>query len=176
MEIRSPKGRKFASFVQMQAELQKELDNVAEKVLTEVAKEVKMRMEELILEFYSEYSPNYYERTGSLYDAVANTESKVYKTKGGYRVRIKLFDTEQMTSAFASEAHPEFYNSYLDFSGHATYGGKRYTDWVVQWVNDGGIIGHDGLDYNREISDLLDKKVNEGILTEMKRAGFSKSL
>ncbi len=174
MEIRSPKGRKFASLAQMEAEIKKQLDEVAKKVLEDVAKEVKMRMEELILDFYTEYSPKYYERTGSLYDAVAETESKVYKTKNGYRVRVKLFDTEKMTSAFASELNPHFFNSYLDFSGHATYGGKRYTDWVVEWVDSGGIIGHDGLNYQQEINDLLDRKVNEGILTEMRRAGFSK--
>lgn len=175
MEIRSPKGRKFASFAQMEAEIKKELDNIAEKVLTDVAQEVKRRMEELILDFYTDYSPKYYERTGSLYSAVSETESKVYKTRDGYRVRIKLFDTDQMTSAFASELNPHFFNSYLDFSGHATYGGKRYTDWVVEWIDSGGIIGHDGLNYKQEINSLLDKKVNEGILTEMRRAGFSKN-
>ena len=106
---------------------------------------------------------------------MSGTESKVYKTNNGYRVRIKLFDTDQMTSAFASELNPHFFNSYLDFSGHATYGGKRYTDWVVEWVDSGGIIGHDGLNYKQEINSLLDKKVNEGILKEMRRAGFSKS-
>lgn len=175
MEIRSPKGRKFASFAQMGAEIKKELDDIAKKVLTDVAQEVKQRMEELILDFYTDYSPKYYERTGSLYSAVSETESKVYKTRDGYRVRIKLFDTDQMTSAFASELNPHFFNSYLDFSGHATYGGKRYTDWVVEWIDSGGIIGHDGLNYKQEINSLLDKKVNEGILTEMRRAGFSRS-
>lgn len=175
MEIRSPKGRKFASFAQMEAEIKKELDDIAKKVLTDVAEEVRQRMEELILDFYTDYSPKYYERTGSLYSAVSETESKVYKTRDGYRVRIKLFDTDQMTSAFASELNPHFFNSYLDFSGHATYGGKRYTDWVVEWIDSGGIIGHDGLNYKQEINSLLDKKVNEGILTEMRRAGFSRS-
>ena len=179
MEIRSPKGRKFASLAQMEAEIQKELDEIAEKVLTEVAEEVKFKMEELISRFYNEYTPKsdkegnplYYRRTEGLLDAVRETSSKVYKTKNGYRVRIKLFDTDQMTSVFAEKP---YFNSYLDFSGHATYGGKRYTDWVVEWVDSGGIIGHDGLNYKQEINDLLDKKVNEGILTEMRRAGFSK--
>lgn len=172
MEIRSPKGRKFASLAQMEAEIKKELDDIAKKVLEDVAQEVKLRMEELILDFYTDYSPKYYERTGSLYSAVSETESKVYKTRNGYRVRIKLFDTDQMTSAFAEKP---YFNSYLDFSGHATYGGKRYTDWVVEWIDSGGIIGHDGLNYKQEINTLLDKKVNEGILKEMKRAGFVKS-
>ena len=179
MEIRSPKGRKFASLAQMEAEIKKQLDEVAEKVLTEVAEEVRLKMEELILEFYSEYRPKsdeegnplYYNRTGGLLDAVRNTQSKVYKTKNGYRVRIKLFDTDQIDQQFAEKP---YFNSYLDFSGHATYGGKRYTDWVVEWVDSGGIIGHDGLNYQQEINDLLDRKVNEGILTEMRRAGFSK--
>ena len=61
----------------------------------------------------------------------------------------------------------------MDFSGHATYGGKRYTDWVVNWVENGKIIGHSPLDYEKEINDILDEKVNDGILIEMKRAGYN---
>lgn len=172
MEITSPKGRKFTSIVQMINETQKELDEISKKVLEEVAEEVRLKMEELILtQFYSEYRPQYYERTGGLLDSVRNTKSKVYKTRDGYKVHIKLFDTDQIDQRFAEKP---YFNSYLDFSGHATYGGKRYTDWVVEWVEDGNIIGHSPLNYKEEINKLLDDKVNEGILKEMRRAGFSR--
>ena len=78
MEITSPKGRKFTSIVQMINETQKELDEISKKVLEEVAEEVRLKMEELILtQFYSEYRPQYYERTGGLLDSVRNTKSKV---------------------------------------------------------------------------------------------------
>lgn len=174
MEIISPKGRKFSSIQQVVNDVQQNLDEIARKVLEEVAVEVKEKMEELILnQFYSDYRPKYYERTGSLLDAVRNTSSKVYKTNDGYKVRIKLFDESQMTSAFAPEDKPDFFNSYLDFSGHATYNGKRYTDWVIDWVDSGNIHGHEPLEYKKQINDLLDKKVNEGILREMKRAGYN---
>lgn len=170
MEIISPKGRKFASVQQMVNAVQKELDEISRKVLEEVAEEVRLKMEELILRFYDDYKPNYYHRTGGLLDAVRNTESKVYKTKDGYRVRIKLFDTTQMDQQFADKP---YFNSYLDFSSHASYGGKLYTDWVIDWVDSGGIYGHDPIEYKKEINDLLDKKVNEGVLKEMKRAGYN---
>lgn len=178
MEIISPKGRKFSSVQQMVNAVQKELDEISRKVLEEVAEEVRLKMEELILRFYDDYTPKsdkegnplYYRRTEGLLDAVRETSSKVYKTKNGYRVRIKLFDTTQMEQQFADKP---YFNSYLDFSSHASYGGKLYTDWVVDWVDSGGIYGHDPIEYKKEINDLLDKKVNEGVLKEMKRAGYN---
>lgn len=170
MEIISPKGRKFVSIQQMTNVIQNELDQISRKVLEEVAEEVRLKMEELILNFYSDYTPNYYRRTGGLLNAVRNTKSKVYKTKDGYKVRIKLFDTTQMDQEFADKP---YFNSYLDFSSHASYGGKLYTDWVVDWIDSGGIYGHEPIEYKQEINDLLDKKVNEGVLKEMKRAGYN---
>lgn len=172
MEITTPKGRRFSSIAQFEQAIQQDLDAIAEKVLRDVAEEVRLKMEELILtRFYSEYRPQYYERTGGLLDSVRNTKSKVYKTKNGWRVHIKLFDTDQIYQRFAEKP---YFNSYLDFYGHATHGGKRYTDWVVDWIENGKIIGHDALDYEGEINRILDEKVNEGILKEMRRAGFSK--
>lgn len=170
MEITSPKGRKFASIQQMTDAIQKDLDEISRKILEEVAEEVRLKMEELILNFYDDYRPNYYKRTGGLLNAVRNTQSTVYKTKDGYKVRIKLFDTTQMDQEFADKP---YFNSYLDFSNHASYGGKLYTDWVVDWIDSGGIYGHKPIEYKKEINDLLDKKVNEGILRELKRAGYN---
>lgn len=171
MEITTPKGRKFMSLAQFETALKNDLDEITKKVLENVAEEIRLKMEELILtQFYSEYRPQYYERTGGLLDSVRNTKSKVYKTKDGYKVHIKLFDTDQIDQRFAEKP---YFNSYLDFSGHATYGGKRYTDWVVNWVENGKIIGHSPLNYEKEINDILDEKVNDGILVEMKRAGYN---
>ena len=170
MEITSPKGRKFTSIQQMTNAIQQDLDKISRKVLEDVAEEVRLKMEELILNFYDDYRPKYYERTGGLLNAVRNTQSKVYKTPEGYKVRIKLFDTTQMDQEFRDKP---YFNSYLDFSNHASYGGKLYTDWVVEWVNDGNIIGHDAIEYEKEINDLLDKKVNDGVLKELKRAGYN---
>lgn len=171
MEIISPKGRKFTSVVQMEKAIKEDINQISRKVLEEVAEEVKFLMEDMILEFYSQYNPNYYERTGQLLEAVRNAESKVYKTKDGYRVRISILNTEAMSSSFATQPH--YFNSYIDFSGHATYGGKRYTDWVVNWVDEGNIFGHESIDYKDRINKLLDEKVNAGILKEMKRAGYN---
>ncbi len=171
MEIISPKGRKFSSIVQMENAIQQDLDRISEKILREVAEEIKLLMEDLILDFYSEYSPEYYERTGQLLEAVRAADSKIYKTHGGWKMRIKIIDTEAMSSSFATR--DDYFNSYLDLTGHATYGGKRYTDWVVDWVDEGNIFGHAGLEYKDKINKLLDEKVNAGILREMKRAGYN---
>lgn len=171
MEIISPKGRKFSSIVQLENYLQQDIERISRKVLEEVAKEVKLLMEDMILEFYSEYTPEYYERTGQLLEAVRKAESKIYKTNGGWKVRIAILDTDAMSQTFATE--DGFFNSYLDFTGHATYSGKRYTDWVVDWVDEGNIFGHMGLEFKDRINKLLDEKVNSGILKEMKRAGYN---
>lgn len=171
MEIISPKGRKFGSLVQVKNAIQAEIDEISRKVLENVVYEVKVLMEDLILEFYSQYSPNYYERTGQLLDAVRNAESKIYKTKDGYKVRIAILNTDVMSSRFATEKG--YFNSYIDFSGKATYSGKRYTDWVVDWVDSGNIFGHDDIEFKDKVNRLLDEKVNEGILREFKRAGFN---
>ncbi len=171
MQITSPKGRKFSSIAQMENAIQQDLDKISKKVLEDVAEEIKLLMEDLILDFYSEYSPDYYERTGQLLEAVRAANSKIYKTKDGWKIRISIIDTEAMSSSFATQDH--FFNSYIDFTGHATYGGKRYTDWVIDWVDEGNIFGHDKLEYKDKINKLLDEKVNAGILKEMKRAGYN---
>ena len=64
MEITSPKGRKFTSIQQMTNAIQQDLDKISRKVLEDVAEEVRLKMEELILNFYDDYRPKYYERTG----------------------------------------------------------------------------------------------------------------
>ncbi len=171
MEITSPKGRKFSSIVQMQNAIQQDLDRISEKILRDTAKEIKQLMEKLILDWYLQYEPEYYDRTYQLLDAVADSECKVYKAKDGWKMRIVLIDSSQMASSFATKEH--YFNSYMDFSEHSTYGGKKYTDWVIDWVDEGNIIGHTGIEYKDKINKLLDEKVNAGILREMKRAGFN---
>ena len=178
MQIISPKGRKFSSIQDMEKGVQQDIDNAARKVLESVAREIKQIMQGLIGDFYAEYEPDFYERTGSLMSAVDDAECKVYKTKDGFKMRIVLFNENSMTSKFAPEDKSEYFNSYIDLTGRATYGGKRYTDWVIDWVGDGTdikceIMGHDKLHYKEKINKLLDEKVNSGILKELKRAGYN---
>ena len=175
MEIRTPKGRKFSSLIQLENAINQDLDMASKKVLENVAEEVKVVMEDLILEFYSQYSPDYYERTGQLLDAVRKAESKIYKTKEGWKIRIKVIDPEIIDSMWGVEGNR--FNSYMSFSGQATYGGKRYTEWVVDWVDNGSdhgrVWGHDPIHFSEKINKLLDEKVKNGILKELKRAGFN---
>lgn len=171
MEIRSPKGRKFSSLVQFQNYLQQDLNNVAHAVLTTVAEEVKQEMVRLIDQFYSVPETDYYERTETLRHAVESAQSKVYKTKEGWKIRISIVDVNDMVSGWAREKG--MFNSYMDFSGRSTYGGKRYTEWVVDWVDKGGIAHHPPIHFTDEINQLLDRRVQEGILREMKRAGYN---
>ncbi len=171
MEIISPKGRKFSSVAQLENYLQADVDMVSRLVLENMAKEVKEKMRELIREFYSQYTPEYYERTDQLLEAVESANSKVYKSGGVWKCRISILDTDSMSQSFAQQ--DGYFNSYIDFSLHSSYGGKRYTDWVVDWVDEGGIFGHTGIDFKGEINRLLDEKVNDEIVKEMKRAGYN---
>ena len=175
MEIKSPKGRRFSSIQEVQNYIESDIQERARKVLEEVAEEIKSTMEDLILEFYSQYTPEYYERTGQLLEAVRKAESKVYKTRDGWRIHIKVINTDAMDSMWAEE--DEDFNTYMSFTGQATYGGKRYTDWVVEWVDNGSendrVWGHEPIHFSEKINQMLDEKVQAGILREMRRAGFN---
>lgn len=172
MEITSPKGRKFMSIQQMTDSIQQDLDKISKKVLEDVAKEVKEKMRKDIDLFYSQYSyPEYYERTYQLEKAVEEAESKIYKTKNGWVIRIQIFNTDTMTQTWATQKG--FLNSYLSYDGKASSKGKRYTDWAIEWVEEGTIYGHSPIPFKEEINALLDEKVRNGVLREMKRAGYN---
>lgn len=173
MEIISPKGRRFSSISQMLNATQKELDSVAKKVLEQVAQEVKDKMKELIDLFYSQHSPSYYDRTDQLYAAVDNAESKITKSGDTWVIRIQIFNTDSMSQTWTDKKG--YFDSYLDFEGHATDGkGKRYTDWAIEWIESGSIHGHEAIPIRQEINNILEKKVQDGILIEMRRMGFFK--
>lgn len=173
MEIISPKGRRFSSINQMLNATQKELDAVAKKVLEQVAQEVKDKMKELIDLFYSQHSPSYYDGTDQLYSAVDDAESKITKSGDTWVIRIQIFNTESMSQTWTNKKG--YFDSYLDFEGHATDGkGKRYTDWAIEWIESGSIYGHEAIPIRQEINNILEKKVQDGILIEMRRMGFFK--
>lgn len=173
MEIISPKGRRFSSIAQMLNATQKELDIVAKRVLEQVAQEIKDKMKELIDLFYSQYSPDYYDRTKQLYSAIDGAQSKINKSGDTWVIRIQIFDSDSMSQTWTEKKG--YFNSYLDFEGHATDGkGKRYTDWAIEWIESGSIYGHEAIPIKQEINDILDKKVQDGILVEMRRMGFFK--
>lgn len=173
MKIISPKGRRFSSINQMLNATQKELDVVAKKVLEQVAQEVKDKMKELIDLFYSQHSPSYYDGTDQLYAAVDNAESKITKSGDTWVIRIQIFNTDSMSQTWTDKKG--YFDSYLDFEGHATDGkGKRYTDWAIEWIESGSIFGHKAIPIRQEINNILDKKVQDGILIEMRRMGFFK--
>lgn len=164
------KNRRFKTISQLEGYVRKDVDDIAEKVLRKAANEINKEMTDLILEWYAQYQPQDYTRTYQLMSAATSAQSDVYKTTRGWRLVVTLFDMNKMSPRIATVKGN--FDSYIDFKGRTNYGGKPYTKWVVEWVDEGGIRGHSPINYEEEINKLLEKKVHQGILTEMRKAGY----
>lgn len=133
------------------------LGHAVRQALINFAKEVEDYCQERVAEFYGEYNPSYYDRTGQLLDKMKLQQLIKTEIRGNFQgnvtFEIDVFDWEVL------DAHE---NGYGEFGTYTSFSGEDSRGNIEEYFSN-GIYGHNGFNLREDVKQYIDNKLEKVI-------------
>lgn len=133
------------------------LGHAVRQALINFSKEIEEFLQEKAQEFYSEYTPDYYERTYQLINKMHLGELIKISIKGNfegkYEIEYELFDWEVLDSIDNGKGN---FGTYMSFD-------KSDSRPDIEEYLQEGIIGHPSFDLYKEIDNYVERYLDDRI-------------